>query len=139
MRRIIAAIDGSDESQRALRTAVQFARAFGARLTIINVLPMYDENVEVVGSFEEFDQAHEAYARKMVDEAAGTVDLPPEKLNTQVLRGTPAEAVALAAEASDVDLVVVGSRGRNAVARVLLGSVSDRLVHVCQKPVLVVR
>jgi len=36
-----------------------------------------------------------------------------------------------------VDLVVVGSRGRAAVARVLLGSVTDRLVHISTKPVLV--
>jgi nucleotide-binding universal stress UspA family protein len=37
-----------------------------------------------------------------------------------------------------VDLVVAGSRGQGAVARALLGSVSDRLVHLCPKPILVV-
>ncbi len=43
-----------------------------------------------------------------------------------------------AAMSSNVDLVVVGSRGRGAAARVLLGSTSDRLVHICEKPVLIV-
>ena len=43
------------------------------------------------------------------------------------------------AEDEGFDLVVVGCRGRNAVARMFLGAVADRLVHVCKKPVLVVR
>jgi len=38
----------------------------------------------------------------------------------------------------DVDLVVVGHRGRGALARLLLGSVADRLVQICPKPVLIV-
>jgi nucleotide-binding universal stress UspA family protein len=57
---------------------------------------------------------------------------------TSVLSGSPAETLAEAAAAPDVDLVVLGSRGRGAVARVLLGSVSDRLIHISPKPVLVV-
>ena len=36
------------------------------------------------------------------------------------------------------DLVVIGSRGRNSFARVFLGSIADRLVHICTRPVLVV-
>ncbi len=138
MKRIIAAIDGSEASQDALRSAVQLALAFGAHLTIVNVLPTFQEEAELE-SFGDFDHALEDYAEKLVSDAARTVDLPPERVDTQVLRGTPAEAVADAAQASDVGLVVVGNRGRNPVTRVLLGSVSDRLVHVCTKPVMVVR
>ena len=59
--------------------------------------------------------------------------------DTLVLSGSPAESLAEAALSGEVDLVVVGSRGRGAVARVLLGSVSDRLVHISHKPVLVAR
>jgi nucleotide-binding universal stress UspA family protein len=57
---------------------------------------------------------------------------------TQVLYGPPAETLAEAASAGDADLLVVGSRGHGAVARVLLGSTSDRVVHVASMPVLVV-
>ncbi|HLL52891.1 MAG TPA: universal stress protein [Myxococcaceae bacterium] len=138
MKRIIAAIDGSHASQDALRSAVQFALAFGAHLTIVNVIPTFKEEAELE-SFGDFDHALEERAAKLVTDAAAMVDLPPERVDTRVLRGTPAEAVADAAQASDVDLVVVGNRGRNPVTRVLLGSVSDRLVHVCTKPVMVVR
>ena len=55
-----------------------------------------------------------------------------------MLYGAPAEAIAEEGAASDVGLVVMGSRGHGAVARMFLGSVSDRLVHISSKPVLVV-
>jgi nucleotide-binding universal stress UspA family protein len=45
--------------------------------------------------------------------------------------------LARAAEEWDAQLVVVGSRGQGLVRRVMLGSVSDRLVHICTRPVLV--
>jgi nucleotide-binding universal stress UspA family protein len=60
------------------------------------------------------------------------------EIDTKVLSGPPAETISEAAAAPDVDLVVAGSRGQGAVARALLGSVTDRLVHVCPKPILVV-
>jgi nucleotide-binding universal stress UspA family protein len=56
-----------------------------------------------------------------------------------ILYGSPAESIAGEAAAADVGMVVVGSRGHGAVARMFLGSVSDRIVHISPKPVLVVR
>jgi nucleotide-binding universal stress UspA family protein len=58
---------------------------------------------------------------------------------TELLEGHPVETLAQRASEQDVDMVVVGHRGRGAVARALLGSVADGLVQVCSKPVLVVR
>ena len=66
-------------------------------------------------------------------------DLGGQLVKGMVVEGPPAERIAELAEADGYDLVVVGSRGRNAVARLFLGSVADRLVHICKKPVLVSR
>jgi nucleotide-binding universal stress UspA family protein len=55
------------------------------------------------------------------------------------LLGAPAETIADLAMDEGFDLVVVGNKGRGAVSRVLLGSVADRLTHICKRPVLVVR
>jgi nucleotide-binding universal stress UspA family protein len=60
-------------------------------------------------------------------------------VETIVEPGAPAETLAELAKAGEVDLVVVGHRGRNALSRALMGSVADRLVQICSKPVLVVR
>jgi nucleotide-binding universal stress UspA family protein len=87
----------------------------------------------------EVEREQRSFAEKLVGEALVKLAEPGVEVDTVVLSGSPAEALAEAAAAPDIDLVVLGSRGRGAVARVLLGSVSDRLVHISPKPVLVVR
>ena len=57
----------------------------------------------------------------------------------RLLEGGPAEEIVRVANEEDFGMVVVGSRGHNAVSRVLLGSVADRVLHTCKRPVLVVR
>jgi nucleotide-binding universal stress UspA family protein len=64
---------------------------------------------------------------------------PDLVIETLVETGGPAVALAEIASRKDVDMVVVGHRGRSAVKRLLLGSVADRLVQICTKPVTVVR
>ena len=64
---------------------------------------------------------------------------PKVRVHTRVESGAPAETLSNLAASSGVDLIVVGARGLNAAQRVLLGSVSDRLVHTAPCPVMVVR
>ena len=64
---------------------------------------------------------------------------PSLKIEPIVVNGAPAVTLAELARTGDVDMVVVGHRGRGGIARVLLGSVADRLVQISPKPVLVVR
>ena len=57
----------------------------------------------------------------------------------EVLAGDPADEIVAYADNHDVDLIVVGSRGRGTVASTLLGSVSHAVLHEARRPVLVVR
>lgn len=138
MKRIIVAIDGSEEAKKALRLAAMFARRFESKLTIAHAIPKYDAEGEIEPILE-FGRLYEDRARTMLDQTLTAVDLPGEQMETLLLRGPPAESIAQAAEQPDVGMVVIGSRGLGAVARVLMGSVSDRLAHICSKPVLIVR
>ena len=52
--------------------------------------------------------------------------------------GTPGEALCEMAKEHNADLVILGSRGLNKIRRTFLGSVSDYVLHHCNKPVLVV-
>lgn len=138
MKRIIVAIDGSEEAKKALQLATQLARRFESKLTITHAIPKYDAEGELEPILE-FGRLYEDRARAMLDHTRTAVDLPSDQVETLLLRGPPAESIAQAAEPPDVGMVVIGSRGLGAVARVLMGSVSDRLVHICSKPVLIVR
>ncbi|HYQ80748.1 MAG TPA: universal stress protein [Anaeromyxobacteraceae bacterium] len=139
MKRILVAVDGSEASLKAARMAADVAVRFGARMTLAYVIPRLLLPPDVYGlTLAEVEREQRTHADNLVAEARtrlGDVGVPVE---TSVLSGSPAETLAEAAAAPDVDLVVLGSRGRGAVARVLLGSVSDRLVHISPKPVLVV-
>jgi nucleotide-binding universal stress UspA family protein len=140
MKKILVAVDGSDESKRAARQGADIAVRFGAKLTLLHVIaPLlvppdaYGLDLGSIAANQESD------AEKLLREAEAFLEEPGIEIQRQVAHGPPAEMIHRVAVAGGADLVVVGSRGRNAAARVLLGSVSDRLVHISSQPILVVR
>jgi nucleotide-binding universal stress UspA family protein len=139
MRRILVAIDGSEPASRGARLAADIAVRFGARLTLATVVPRLLLPPDVYGlTVDEVEREKRAHAERVVHAALAALGGAGVEIEPVVLSGPPAETLAEAAAAPDVDLVVAGSRGQGAVARVLLGSVSDRLVHLCPKPILIV-
>ena len=141
MKRILVGVDGSKESRDAVKLAAELARANGSLLVIVSVV-VPASSVEGAPELVARAKAQEARDREeakmlLVQVAASVGD--GVKVETMLGEGSPAIALADLARAGDVELVVVGHRGRNAVARALLGSVADRLIQVSPKPVLVVR
>jgi nucleotide-binding universal stress UspA family protein len=139
MKRILVAIDGSEPAARAARMAADIAVRFGSRLTLVYVVPRLLLPPDVYGlTVEEVEREQRGHAEQILHAALAALGGTGVEIDTKVLSGPPAETISEAAAAPDVDLVVAGSRGQGAVARALLGSVTDRLVHVCPKPILVV-
>ena len=74
----------------------------------------------------------------MVEKAAADVSLPPDRVQTRLVRGgDPADT--LLANSTDAELLVVGTNGAGAFTSALLGSVSARCLHHARLPVVVVR
>jgi nucleotide-binding universal stress UspA family protein len=140
MKRILVAVDGSEHAQRALDVALDLAPQLGAVLTLVYVVPpaaMLGEPTLI--NVMELERQHEQYAQGLLDGLRMKYASRTLTLEAHVLHGSPAEALADATTSLHADMIVVGTRGRNALARVLLGSVAHRLVVICPKPVLVVR
>lgn len=139
MNLVLAAIDGSKPSQRAADLAADIAGKMGAHLLLMNVVepiwvPVGDFGQETPVLQQELDRQ----SRQLVEREAARLARPSLSVEILTLEGAPALAIAEAAQTRRADLVVLGSRGLGAVRRLLLGSVADRVIHVCERPVLVV-
>jgi nucleotide-binding universal stress UspA family protein len=136
--RIGVAVDGGSESWRALAGAARLAERANASLRVISVMgePHY-----VLGGLlsplgpDEYRGYKEAEWERIYEEAEGRL---PDGVSAEplLLHGDPAEALTEAA--SDLDLLVLGSRGYGPVKGTLLGSVSSRVMAAASCPVLVV-
>lgn len=132
LRRVGIAYDGSPEAKHALRQAVALATAVGATVTPISVVDLRMPTPIAFG-YEQFVEAVRALTAVELREAgaavAGAADV--ELIDRE---GDPAHELAEAS--ADVDLLVAGSRGYGPLKRVLLGSVSSRLVRETKSPLL---
>ncbi|HUB06862.1 MAG TPA: universal stress protein [Myxococcales bacterium] len=139
MNLIVVAIDGSEPSRRAEALAAEIAGKMGARLLLLHVV----EPIWVpVGDFGQetpvLQQEIEKDSRKLLETEAARLSQGGQAVETLSLDGAPALAIVDVAQARKADLIVMGSRGLGSVRRFLLGSVADRVLHVSERPVLVV-
>jgi len=136
---ILVASDGSEEAGQALRAAAEIARAVSASITVLNVVDFGDVSNEP--DAEETDEyAYGPRMLKLVKQRTDDVlkDSGIEYRVTQQHRN-PAEAIMDYAVASGADLIAIGSRGLGTFGRMLLGSVSNAILHHAPCPVLIVR
>lgn len=140
MKRILAAVDGSVSSLNAARKALELARLSNASVTLLNVVPpalLYGEGA--LGVASGVDEAQDASAAQLLREVTAALEPATPVPTTLKLQGLPAETISETAIRGEFDMVVVGNTGRGGISRLLVGSVADRLVHICQVPVLIVR
>jgi nucleotide-binding universal stress UspA family protein len=130
-RRIVVGVDRSSVARVALEHAARRAGAYGRLIVAHVVTPLSDAMSRAVPRLEE---ERDAAARELVDRLAGDVDVATE---TQVVEGSPAEALSDLARKSEADEIVVGSRGMGRFAAAL-GSVSHALLAQADHPVVVV-
>jgi nucleotide-binding universal stress UspA family protein len=135
-RRILLATDGSEDAALASRAAVDLATKTDSGLDIVHVWHGVPST-----RFESFVRVQlEREARELLEAQAMLVEKSGAKVaGTHLKEGSAVDEVLDLAEEIGADLIVVGSRGRGPVKRLVLGSVSEGIVHHTSRPVLVLR
>ena len=132
---IVVAMDGSEGSKRAASMAAELAKAQGAKLVVAHVAEhsVGKGGGDLRADEDQLKEEIRGYAQEL---SSGGVEVDFEVRDEIV--GGPAHAIAEVADQAGADLIVAGTRGHSAVAGLLLGSVTHRLLHIAKRPVLAV-
>jgi len=140
---VLAPIDFSDHSRRALRLSKEVASRFGATQHLLfvaekRVLPTFsDTGIPGVGVVE-MDPEIVANAEDALDELNTAVGDPEVPTATHVEEGDVAQTIVNFAEAHETDLIAMATRGLSGIDRFVLGSNTERVVRTAPCPVLTV-
>jgi nucleotide-binding universal stress UspA family protein len=144
LNQILVATDFSEPSDAALLYGRELARRFGARLHVLHVaqdiyLSMFGAEAYLPTAPAIQQQIEEA-ARRQLDSLVGPGGSgEPDTVTSVVVAGSPATAIVDYAKANKIDVVVIGTHGRGAVAHLVMGSVAERVVRFAPCPVLTVK
>ncbi|WP_292377640.1 universal stress protein [Methanosarcina sp. UBA289] len=140
-RQILIATDGSETAKEAADFGMEMVGCSGAKVYAVYVIettPYRSVPLDQIWSKETLDEfervGHEAtsYIEKIGKSVGAEVE-------SRVLKGNPAEKILSFAEDNNIDMIIVGSLGKSGYERVLVGSVSDKIIRHAKVPVLVVR
>lgn len=143
---ILVPTDGSPLSERAVSSAVSFAKDAGARITFFYArpdfpLPIYGEGALIDPTTpEQFAKSAEEEARRILETAKSKADADGVTADTEsVVNEVPYEAIIDAAQRHGCDLIFMASHGRRGIAGLLLGSETQKVLTHSKIPVLVFR
>lgn len=141
---ILVPVDGSKHSLMAAAQAVDIAEKYQASVTLLHVINI--SQLTGLGTMQGPPLITEGMAENLNDAGKTIIDdtlqsLPTHsvEIHTELVWGMPERAIISQVTSQSHDLIVIGSRGLSTFGGLLLGSVSDRVVHQAPCPVLVVK
>ncbi len=142
IKKVLVPIDFSDYSKSALKYAVNFAKSFGADMTLIYVVepiiypPDFSMGQIAIPTIStEWDDR----AREELDKLAKT-EIPAEvKVKTIIKTGKPFVEIIETAAEENIDIIIIATHGHSAVEHILFGSTAEKVVRKAPCPVLTLR
>jgi nucleotide-binding universal stress UspA family protein len=138
--RVLIANDFSPHAEDALKIVKRLPLPSGSTIRIVHVIEPFPEITAFApAAIVEIGKAAELKLQAELEKAAATLRAPGRDVGTALVVGRTADVIVEEAERTTADLIVMGSRGRRAIASALLGSVSAEVVDRAPCPVLVAR
>lgn len=140
--RIVVPTDFSDCSQEAWELARRVAAAPGSELVLAHVLtevPLYGEGFLNIETTRKVRDGARKWAESALEDWVSKALAEGLSARAVVRTGVPHKEIVGLAQDERADLIVIGTHGRGGINRVLLGSVTDRVVRLAPCPVLTVR
>jgi nucleotide-binding universal stress UspA family protein len=132
---IVVGYDGTEGSGAALRCAVGLAKDLNTQLVLVFGYGLARTSGELQAQLDALRELGESETKAGLEEAAKA----GVEVVAEVVDAKAAEALVKVAGDRDARMIVVGSHGERPIAGALLGSVPHRLLHISEKPVVVVR
>jgi nucleotide-binding universal stress UspA family protein len=143
LRNILVGTDFSVCAARAFSFAVSLAASQGAKIHILHVLIEPVQAFDVAGALPYLDvstqKEWEGATKKRLAAAVASAEKRGVSATSEFLWGRPSDVLVETAVKMKASLVVLGTHGRNALEKLLIGSTAERVVRLCPVPVLTVR
>jgi nucleotide-binding universal stress UspA family protein len=139
--KVLVPVDGSENSNRALKHALSLSSKLKSKLTILHVSEVppfvYVQSQKLVDSVM---ASLEKEAKNILDVAQNQANEYDVEYETVLLKGDNIASVIIDYnKKNDFDIIVVGSRGQGKLKTTLLGSVSNNVLHHSKNPVLIIK
>jgi nucleotide-binding universal stress UspA family protein len=136
---ILLAVDGSEHSLRSAKEAGDLARAMKSK--VVRIVIAYDSIPRYLGepNLQQAIDVRIKEANAILQKAQDAVGKIPGEIHTELIEGPAAEAIINVAKTRDSTVIVMGSRGMSAIAELVLGSTSHKVVSHAPCPVLIIR
>jgi nucleotide-binding universal stress UspA family protein len=142
MDKVLIAVDGSEAALRAVYFVVtQTAHNPQAQINLLNVQepPPAQIRLESGISDEEWHVSHQEAGRRVLASAEQALEKAKRRFNSHVAIGQPVHEIVERASELGCSQIVMGTRGMSALGSLVLGSVANRVVHLAQCPVTLVK
>ncbi|MGI0086666.1 MAG: universal stress protein [Nitrosotalea sp.] len=134
---MLIAVDGSESANKAFQRAIYLAQKCNSKLDLVHVVQC-EVGGDSANTFEIIEDLKDK-AMKMLEEYRIEAVNNNISMQITIMQGDPAKIIIERAKAKSYDLIIMGTRGRSSFQELLIGSVSQKVMHHASCPVMVVR
>jgi nucleotide-binding universal stress UspA family protein len=137
--KILLATDGSEYSEEAARSLLCLDLTAEDEIMLVHAVSWIPFQYDAESYYRSLKQIRQEVAPRIIDATLGVLGPVKASISTAIIDGAPEQYIADAADAGDMDLIVMGARGIKGLKSMFIGSVTKAVTLLSAKPVLVIK